>query len=321
MNRSRRIWFAEVGRDPLDWEPVQSWLGDKPGWNLDRLREWLYRSRTRMFRPLPEDWLTHVSPPLSYLFCQGNGALLGEPAIACVGTRSASLEGRTAATKFARSLAQAGLHVVSGLARGIDTAAHRGAILSGGPGRTWAVLGSGLERVYPRDGHRLIAEILDEGGCVLSEHLPDETPRPYYFPLRNRLVAGLADLVFVVEAPEQSGALITARWALELGKEVAALAGGHLNRAYFGNHFLIQQGAQLIFRPEDLLETLPVTLRKPVEACPSLCDRLAENRVYTLDELNLLYPGHISDLSTEIQALLQQRRLYEIESQHYIRLV
>ena len=182
------------------------------------------------------------------------GTLLPEDAaaVSIVGTRDATPYGLAAADRFAGDLAAYGLTVVSGLARGIDTAAHRGALRTG---RTLAVLGTGVLRVYP-DENDALARRISSHGALLSEFPLHSGPSAVHFPRRNRLLAALGLGTFVVESGESSGALITADWAVEQGKEVFALPGPVTSAASVGCHRLIQQGAKLVMTPDDILEDI-----------------------------------------------------------------
>ncbi len=175
------------------------------------------------------------------------------PSIAVVGSRAASRDALDSAAAIAADLARAGVIIVSGLARGIDSAAHRATLDAGGC--TIAVLGSGLNRIYPSEHVGLAAQIA-EGGVVLSEYPPDMAPHAGTFPMRNRLIAGLSDVVVIVEAPEKSGALITASAALDQGKDVMVVPGrvhGGRNR---GGHLLIRDGATLVETADDILREM-----------------------------------------------------------------
>lgn len=189
------------------------------------------------------------APPLIYVL--GQASVPARPAIAVVGSRNASANGRRLAGQLARDLGAAGFVVVSGLARGIDTAAHQGALAAG----TVAVLAGGVDVVYPEENRRLYAEIL-EGGAVIAEQPPGLQPQARHFPRRNRLISGLARGIVVVEASLHSGSLITARLALEQGREVFAVPGSPLDPRARGGNDLIRQGAQLIETAEDVLRGL-----------------------------------------------------------------
>ncbi|SRR6056297_152623 len=187
------------------------------------------------------------------LFARGKMERRDELAVGIVGTRHATPYGLKQTERIAYGLARAGVTVVSGLARGIDSAAHQGALDAGG--RTIAVLGGGLGKLYPPENVGLAKAIVADG-AVLSEYRPNASPRGGMFPQRNRLISGLSMAILVVEAPDRSGALITARMAGEQGREVLALPGPVNGRASQGCHQLIRDGATLVRGPEDVLEAL-----------------------------------------------------------------
>jgi DNA processing protein len=193
-------------------------------------------------------------PPAS-LYIYGDIGLLKMPMIAIVGSRSASLEGLKNARLFAQALSKTGVMIVSGLAKGIDSAAHLATIENGPKHYTAAVLGTGLDVVYPRQNFALFKAISQQG-LLISEFPLGVGPKPWHFPKRNRIIAALAAGVVVVEAAEKSGSLITARLAADLGREVFALPGPIHSVNSAGCHLLIQQGAKLAFRPGDVLEEL-----------------------------------------------------------------
>lgn len=192
------------------------------------------------------------------LFAVGDPALLGEPQLAIVGARAASAQGRDHAHAFAAGLARAGLVITSGLALGIDAAAHRGALDAGGA--TIAVCGNGLDRVYPAR-NRDLALAIAERGLLVSEFPPGTVPRPEHFPRRNRIISGLSLGVLVIEAQLESGSLITARIAAEQGREVFALPGAIHNPMARGCHALIRDGATLTESVADILAELGAQLR------------------------------------------------------------
>jgi DNA processing protein len=196
--------------------------------------------------------LSRVPSPPDEIFLRGRHELLARrPRVAIVGTRSPTPYGAAQARHFARVLASAGAVIVSGLARGVDSAAHRGALEVSGA--TIAVLGSGVDRPWP-DGE--LATRMACEGLLLSEFSPGEGPRRHHFPLRNRLIAGLACSVVVIEAAHASGSLITARWAVDQGKDVYALPGRVDHPMARGCHRLLREGAALIETPEELIAEL-----------------------------------------------------------------
>lgn len=200
----------------------------------------------------PQALLTAADPPI-LLYAKGDVTLLNRPALAIVGSRSATKQGETNASAFAQALAGAGLTIVSGLAAGIDAAAHRGAL--GEAASTVAVIGTGIDRIYPARNEALAREIAARG-CVLSEFPLGTPPIAANFPRRNRLIAGLSRGCLVVEATKQSGSLITARLAAEAGREVFAIPGSIHSPQSKGCHALIKQGAKLVESAQDILEEL-----------------------------------------------------------------
>ena len=205
---------------------------------------------------LPERLRVIPDPPRR-LYVQGAVDVLGVPAVAIVGSRRATRAGRQFAERLAEDLATAGLAVVSGLAYGIDAAAHLGALRAGvattPAGRTVAVLGNGLGHVYPRQHAGLAAEIVESGGALVSEYPADRGPRKHQFPERNRLISGLSLGVVIVEATTKSGSLITARMAAEQGREVMAVPGPVASPLSGGCHRLLKSGAALIESADDVL--------------------------------------------------------------------
>ena len=198
--------------------------------------------------------LRRTADPPARIYLVGDRAILQKPSIAVVGSRRASPYGVNVATCVARDLASAGIAVVSGLARGIDAAAHRAALDAGGA--TIAVLGTGIDVAYPR-GNRTLQQRIAGHGLVVSEFDDGTAPRPQNFPVRNRVIAGLACGVVVIEAGERSGSLITARLASEEGREVFAVPGSIFSPATTGTHRLIQDGAKLLHDLDDLYDELP----------------------------------------------------------------
>ncbi|WOH36482.1 DNA-processing protein DprA [Thalassotalea fonticola] len=198
------------------------------------------------------------NPPI-LLFGQGNLSLLNQYQLAMVGSRSATISARELAKKFAYQLSLEDIVITSGLALGIDSAAHRGALTANMP--TIAVVGTGLDIVYPARNKPLAKDILACGGAIISEYLPGTKPNPGCFPKRNRIITGMSLGVFVVEAQLKSGSLISARMAIEQNREVFAMPGAINNPQSKGCHSLIKQGATLVDEVEDILFLLdlPVT--------------------------------------------------------------
>ncbi|OAT21872.1 Rossmann fold nucleotide-binding protein [Buttiauxella gaviniae ATCC 51604] len=188
------------------------------------------------------------------LFVAGDIELLASNQLAVVGNRNLSLYGERWCRMFCEPLATAGLTITSGLALGIDAVAHRAALNV--HGKTVAVLGNGLANLYPKRHKQLGEQIIAEGGAIISEFPLNTTPYPGNFPRRNRIISGLSRAVFVVEASERSGSLVTARYALEQGRELFALPGAIGSPGSEGPHFLIKQGATLVSHPSDILEHL-----------------------------------------------------------------
>lgn len=200
----------------------------------------------------PQALLNTADPPM-LLYVKGQRALLNQPALAVVGSRNASAQGLNHAEAFAEAASQAGLVIVSGLAQGIDAAAHRGGLR--GSGRSVAVVGTGLDKVYPA-GNRELAHQLSKTGALISEFALGTPPMAANFPRRNRIISGMSLGTLVVEASLQSGSLITARMALEQGREVFAIPGSIHSPQSKGCHRLIKQGAKLVESAQDILEEL-----------------------------------------------------------------
>jgi DNA processing protein len=211
---------------------------------------------------------------------------LERPCIAIVGSRRCSTYGQNAALMMSRELAQRGVTIVSGLARGIDAAAHRGALEAGG--RTVAVMGTGLDQVYPRDHKKLAGEILNRGGALVTQFPLSTPPVSENFPYRNRVISGLSLGVLVIEAAENSGSLITARLAMEQNREVFAVPGNITSRNSFGTNYLIKgAGAKLVQQWQDVAGELPAEIAAQLLPPPS---RKSRKKGELLDQLKLSPP-------------------------------
>lgn len=235
------------------------------------------------------------------------------PTVAIVGSRAASPVALEAAARIAEGLAAHGVTVVSGLARGVDSAAHRGALRRG---RTIAVLGSGVDRIYPAE-HAALASEIARDGLVMSEYQPGAAPLQFRFPLRNRIISGLSRAVVVIEASDKSGSLITAGCALEQGREVMAVPGNALNGRNRGGHALLRDGARIVETSDDVLAELGMVTPASVRAAAANGDQSTN-----CDDpvLRAMTPGHPYDLDALAGAagLLTARllpRLSELELQ------
>lgn len=189
-------------------------------------------------------------PPGSFYFL-GSLPEKKEPAISVVGTRKATINGRVIAEEIAKGLASQGITVVSGLALGIDSAAHEGALAANG--RTVAVLGGGLNSIYPRQNEDLAKRIVKNKGALISEYDPDTSPKPEQFLERNRVIAGLGAATVVIEAPFGSGALVTAKFAIYAGRDVFVVPGPVNHPNYKGSHMLLREGARLVTNTQEIM--------------------------------------------------------------------
>jgi DNA processing protein len=219
-------------------------------------------------------------PPL-VLYVRGNPEVLPQPGIAMVGTRHPTPYGSGMAERLACDLAAQGLVIISGMARGVDTASHRGAIAA--KGKTVAVFGTGVDVIYPKENSRLSEQILALGGALISEFAMGTFAAPQNFPIRNRILSGMSVGVLVVEAAEYSGTRITARCALEQNRDVFAVPGNVTNKNSWGPNTLIKQGAKLVATWEDVWEDLPGEVKLALTPAP-----LAESESATSASL---FPG------------------------------
>ena len=194
-------------------------------------------------------------PPLK-LYVLGNKKILNQKGIAIVGSRDATKYGKKVAFKFAKELSEQGINIISGLAIGIDSYAHFGNLQAHGTnqtvGKTIAVLGSGIDNIYPKENIEIARKIIYTGGCIISEYPCGTKPDKLHFPQRNRIISGLSNGVLVVEASKKSGALITADFALEQGKEVFAVPGEITNENSQGTNELISDGARIVLSVKDI---------------------------------------------------------------------
>jgi DNA processing protein len=268
--------------------------------------------------------LTTIVDPPPVLWTRGCAGALSAPAVAIVGSRAASPYGLAVAEQLAGDLAASGLVIVSGLARGVDSAAHRGALAAGGV--TVAVLGSGVDVIYPPE-HAALGRAIDATGAVISELVPGTGPQQWFFPLRNRIISGLSRAVVVIEAGEKSGSLITARCALDQGRDVLAVPGNVLSGRSRGAHALLRDGAKIVESADDILEELGMGGPSAGVRSPGAEDSRGLTPMSACDPvLACLAPGEPSDLDeiSERSGLNTARllpRLFELELQGRVRRV
>ncbi|MBI2624262.1 DNA-protecting protein DprA [Candidatus Parcubacteria bacterium] len=265
--------------------------------------------------------LAEIAQPPQTLYVRGSLEALAAPCLAVVGTRTPSAYGKQIAPMLVAALTRAGITIVSGLAIGIDTLAHEAALESGG--KTVAVLGSGVDEtsVYPPENRTLVRRIVEAGGAVISEFPEGTEPKPFHFPQRNRVIAGLSRGVLVIEAREKSGALITANFALEENRDVFAVPGPITVPTSAGPNRLIASGAQAILNADDILEAwhltelpLPTQIRRPdaplleyFPATPIHVDELVRSSGLDVAEVNvelakLELAGYIRNLGGGVYA-------------------
>jgi DNA processing protein len=235
---------------------------------VDKIIEQIYKSNMKVINYTDDTYpelLKQIHDPPILLFIKGQLIPADKLAIAVVGTREVTSYGRDVTQRLSTALAEMGITIVSGLARGVDTIAHLSALDAGG--RTIAVLGSGLDIIYPYENKGLFNRIIEQG-AVISEFLPGTPPQKYNFPARNRIVSGLSLGVLVTEAPMQSGALITAQHAIDQNREVFAVPGNIMSNKADGNHKLIKDGAKFVSSVEDILIEIGLKIRDFVDNIP-----------------------------------------------------
>jgi DNA processing protein len=261
--------------------------------------------------------LQHLSDPPIGLFVKGD--VPAGRAVAVVGSRRASSYGRQVARMLGEEMGRAGVTVVSGMAIGVDTAAHEGALSVKGP--TVAVWGTGPDQVYPQENRKLADKIADHGALV-TEYPPGTPPRRYHFPQRNRIISGLAHAVVIVEAAARSGALITARLALEEGREVLAVPGSIFSELSLGPNALLRMGARPLLTPKDLLDELSAA--DAGEGCDQeppagLLRFLARGEAVSIDELASRTSTAINDLLPELLELELTAKIERLDDGRYCR--
>ncbi len=260
------------------------------------------------------EMLTEIYDSPVVLFAKGDLSLLSGPKLAVVGTRKVTGYGIMAVKNLIPPVIEAGLTIVSGLATGVDAWAHEVTVKNSG--KTIAVLGNGLDQIYPRENRELAKKIADSG-LLLSEYLPGIAPEKHHFPQRNRIISGLSEGVLVIEAPEQSGAMITAQLALEQNRDVFAVPGNINSPCSQGCNTLISEGAKLVSKPEDILTEYNLTVNMLLEASTIQLSLESKNllehipfRETSIDELSLNISGddiHTMLLELELCGMIMRR--------------
>lgn len=265
--------------------------------------------------------LKQIPDPPFALYVRGNIPEDDRKAVAIVGAREATYEGLEIARKFGKQLAENGIRVISGLARGIDVAAQRGA-LQIPAGRTYSVLGTGIDICYPRQHIETYMQIIRQGG-LLSEYAPGTQGRAGFFAMRNRIISGMADGILVIEAGEKSGSLITAESGLDQGKEVFVVPGSILNSSYQGSNRLIQEGAGLVTQVRDILDGLGIFLEEDISLKKKKIEDMLETPEKIVYAILGFDPIHISDLveRTGMQITELMDSVGNLERKQLIRMV
>lgn len=236
--------------------------------NLEKYIEYMEKYKIKVITIYDKEYpnkLKNIYDPPIVLFIKGNTEILSNISIGIVGCRKCSQYGINVAQKISYELAKEGIIVISGMAKGIDSYAHIGCLNA--KGKTLAVLGSGLDRIYPKENMRLYNEIVNNGGAVLSEYIIGTKPDKMNFPARNRIISGLSNGIVVVEAKKKSGTLITVDFALEQGKDIYVIPGNITSENSIGTNELIKQGAKCVTSVEDILEEYEGYLAKKIEIC------------------------------------------------------
>lgn len=323
-------WYAseaDLAAAGLDKRAVRSLLTARDDVDLDQVCAELEGKGVQVLTWDDPDYPTRLRdildrPPVLYV----RGALqpTDEWAVAIVGTRNASAYGREVTRELGGALAQAGVTVVSGLARGIDRAAHVSALDAGG--RTLAVLGSGLDRVYPAE-HQALAERIRESGALLSDYPLGTAPEARNFPPRNRLISGLSLAVVIVEAGERSGALITAEFAADQGREVFAVPGSILSKRSRGTNRLIRDGVRPVLSAEDVLEELNLRMvaehkaaRAELPSNPTeelILGYLGAEPLH-VDELTVLTSLPVAQVSSTLAMMELKGQVRQVSGMHYV---
>jgi DNA processing protein len=325
-----RAWHAspEELRRCLEQRALSALVETRGKLDLSRVMAGIECSGVNITTPADDGYpvlLREIAAPPPVLYYRGELLETDRTAVAIVGTRRITQYGREMTARISGGLARAGVTIVSGLARGVDGVAHQAALDAGG--RTIAVLGSGVDRIYPPE-HRLLAERIAEQGAVLSDYLPDTPPDGVNFPPRNRIISGLSLGVVVIEAPDRSGALITVDFAADHGRDVFAVPGLVTASNSSGCNRLIRDGARLVRTAEDVLEDLQLRRHHEAVAAQQALPMSEEERrllaVMTsepqhIDDLALLCDSTVAEVSGRLMMLELHGVVRNAGAQHYSR--
>ena len=275
-------------------------------WDVEKEYSLLEKKQIRVISCMDEEYPKKLKEIADYpyaLYVKGRLPEETLPAVAIVGARNCTSYGEKYAYEFAEKLAEYGVQIVSGLAAGIDGISQRGALM--GQGKTFAVLGNGVDICYPREHIGLYSDIIEQGGGIISELPPGTKPLPFHFPRRNRIISGLSDLILVMEAREKSGSLITADMALEQGKDVYALPGPIDSKLSIGCNQLIRQGAGILLSPEMLLEEMGISDISFDEKSADI-KKMLETKENLLYSSVGLYPKNVAQIIEETHLPVQE---------------
>lgn len=320
MNTGIEFSQAERIKNSLQQDKVLAFTGLLNEWENKGISIITYKD------PNYPTMLKEIAQPPWVIFAKGDLKLLNRPAIAIVGTRNPTNYGKIVADKLARGLVENNLVVISGMARGIDSIAHSGAL--GADGNTIAILGSGIDVIYPKENHKLYNEITRKG-LIVSEYPPETEPHPGYFPQRNRIISGISYGTIIVEASMKSGSLITGQFALDQSREVFAVPGPITSKQSMGTNDLIKQGAKLVQTIDDVFEELPYLKEKSVNNNIISKEELNDNEAiiykavdYIPIHIDEIYNNHDLSLPEIYEALFSlqlKNRIKQISGGLYIR--
>lgn len=297
VEQARSLGFSEKQIRAIT-TPNQALIEQLIDWEKSQVNHKIVHYFSSEYPPL----LREISSPPLVLFCKGDASLLSHRQLAMVGSRRVSHYGKEMAFEFASQLVHSGFVVTSGLALGIDGESHKGAISAGG--KTIAVLGTGVEAVYPKRHIKLAQEVI-ANGCLISEFLPNTPARAENFPRRNRIISGLSEGTLVVEAAIKSGSLITAKYALEQNREVFAVPGSVHSDYAKGCHHLIKQGAKLTENVDDILHELSAINGFPV-AKLSRTASVEESNLPTNEQLGLFCTDNSAENAKSLESSIEK---------------